>query len=648
MSPWNRRVLLSLAIASGAPAGGCSSTSPSSDADASQTTENDASGRDGTVSDARAGDAKDDAEKRDAKDDAEKADARADAKAGDGGDLDGDAFAGDASGSDASDTGASSDGSDTGASSDAAGDGAGGDVSNGDASSSDASNEDASGGGDASEAGSASPHLLVAGATLTIEGVTSDNYVLYYDSSARSYSAIPLGGGAATTIYTAPSSVSSGYAAVIGKVTFVWSWNSSYVGTLTTWSSGMSQGASLTTSGLAYLYQTEWASDDSQHIAYLQSTTPDASASSLYGANADGTGVTLLLSNIDTNSSFSGQAPGCFPRVVFRGDYAVVSSCGVGDAGLTPTIQSFSISNGWAPAALVPDSVDSFQYNPLDRSPFTFPFAVDPAGGQIAAASASSGNGAVQVFPIDGGAAGTVVDPTVQLTPSLSFTGSVTAPWSILYNNSAGALMQANATSPTPQTLVDGGVNYFNALSNDGNWMLVSNQANVSQGWFSDLSLVSTKSPGAPVLVASSSQYGGLGVTPSGNEYGGVRGFTADSTYALTTTNLTQNSYSQWIGYLRSMLVTAPYTTKLLTNGYMVGFAPLSGSKVLVTDNFQAPDAGSGPTVDIDVVDPASAGGPVNVVKGVLGDNGVSSDKTQIAYTVGTGAAPGIYVSALP
>jgi hypothetical protein len=516
----------------------------------------------------------------------------------------------------------------------------------------DANPTDAGAVGDASDSGTADggaivTHVLVPGTTLSVVGITGDNYVIYYDSGPQTYYATPLAGGPATAIYTAPGSTNGGYGSVFGNVAFVWSWDSNYIGTLTTWSSGMAQGASLTTNGLAYLYQSIWATTDSKHIAYLQSTTADASAGSLYAANADGTGVTLLLSNLDIDPTFSGQNPACFPRLVFQGDYAVVSSCTVGDAGLAPSIQAFSISGGWAPAAtVVPNWVPQFQYNFVDRSPFTFSFAVDPDGGRIAAASTSSGNGSVQVFPMDGGP-GTVIDPSVVLTQSLSFTGSVTNPWSILYNNSAGALEQAYAASPTPQTLVDAGVNYFNALSNDGKWLLVSNQQN-NGGWFSDVSLVSTQTPGSPVTVVSSSAYGGLPVTPSGYEVGGPRGFTSDSAYAIATTNMTQNSSGSWIGYLRSMLVTAPYTTKLLTNGYMVGFTLLHGSKILVTDNFQDTDGSSATTVDLDVVDPSSAGGPVNIVHSIRGDNGVSGDDTQIAYTVSAGAAPGIYVSPLP
>ena len=491
--------------------------------------------------------------------------------------------------------------------------------------------------------------LLVPGTSFEVMGVTTDGDVIYHDRSAETYYAKPLGGGAATAIYTGPANLSTGYASVFGNVAFVWAWDSDYIGTLTIWTPGMAQGATLTTSGLAYLYQTIWASDDSTHVAYLTSTTSDASQSSLYGANADGTGATLLLANIDTNAAFSGQHPVCFPRALFRGDYLFVSSCTVTDAGVTPTIQSFSISRGWAPAAAVPDWVHSNSFAILDRSPFTFSFEVDPDGGRVAAASTASGDGGLQIFPSDGGPSA-ALDPSYVLASAFSFTGSPTTPWSLFYNNDAGVLRQAYASNPAPQVLVDAGVNYLDALSNDGKWMLVSAAQN-NDGYFSDVSLVSTQSPGAPVPVVTSTQYDSLPVTPSGWEYGGPRGFTADSSYALATTNMTQNNAGAWIGSLRSMSVTAPYTTKLLTNGYMARYQALRGTKVLVEDNFQDTDGGSQPTVDFDVVDPASGGGSVNIAQGVqvqFNDYGVSADQTQVAYVIATGASPGIYVSTMP
>jgi hypothetical protein len=527
-------------------------------------------------------------------------------------------------------------------------DGAAADVSTPDAAESDAIEEanpsDAAGqDGAAADAGTGTAaRLLVPGSSFYVWGITLDDEVVYYDRSTSAYYAQPLNGGKATTISTVPPSVYSNYAAVFGNVAFVWTWKSNFIGTLTTWTPGMPQGASLTDNGLAYRYQTIWASADSKHIAYLQNASNDATVGSLYGANADGSGATPLLSSIDINASFSLNLPACFPRLVFRGDYAVVSYCTTGDAGLTPAVQAFSISNGWAPAATVPDLVASRQYLPLDRSPFTFAFAVDPDGTQVAA---GTGSGGFQVFPLDGGPA-TAVDPSALPAPGLSFTGSVTTPWFLLYNDDAGTLKQAYAANPAPQVLVDGGVNYFNALSSDGKWMLVSSARNAG-AWFDDLSLVSTQNPGTPVVVASSSQYDGGPIAASGSVFGGDRGFTADSAYALVVTELARNARSQWIGHLRSMSVSPPYTTKLLAK-YVFAYVAVRGSKLLVSDNFQDTDGGSTPTVDFDDVDLASSGNPVNVARGVPGDFAVSHDGTQVAYSVPTGSAPGIYVSTLP
>jgi hypothetical protein len=506
----------------------------------------------------------------------------------------------------------------------------------------DAQESDMSDGGASDGPNEGGTARVVAGTNLEVGPAGGGYFVLYY-APVHTYYAQPFAGGPMTTIYAAPLSDSADNFSAVGNVEFVWSWTGEEIGALVAWSPGMAQGALLTSSGLAYSYQSMWASDDSEHVAYLQNASSDATVGALYGASIDGTDTTLLLSDVDINVADAS----CFPRMVFQGDAAVVSYCAVADGGgLTPEMEAFSISNGWASVAMVPNWVDSFQFNPLDRSPFTFPFALDPSGGQIAAASASSGNGAVQVFPLDGGP-GVVVDPSVQLTPSLSFTGSVKDPWSILYNNGAGALMQAYAANPTPQVLVGAGVNYFNALSYDGHWMLVSNATN-SAGWFADLSLVSTTSPGAPVLLASSSDSGGLPVSPSSSQNGGSRGFTTDSAYALVETNMTKTSSGVWLSSLRSVSVAPPYTTTLLTNGATLGYTPVLGSKIIVADNYQQPDGGLA-SVDIDEVDPASGdGGTVNIVTGVAVGYAVSSDLTQIAYVVTAGPAPGIYVSSLP
>jgi hypothetical protein len=509
---------------------------------------------------------------------------------------------------------------------------------------------------DASESGAldaaVGAHLLVPGSNLVLDGLTSDDNLIFYDYVSSTYYAQPLGGGERTAISTAPASAYAGYAVVIGNVVFTWAWNSDYVGTATVWTGGMPSGIPLTNDGLAYLYQTLWASDDGQHIAFLASTNADsgqATVGSIYGANVDGSGATLLVSNIDTSSSYQGDYPACFPRLVFRGDYAVVSYCSVADGGLEPLLQAFSISGGWSPAATVPDWIDSRQYYPADWAEFTFPFAVDPDGRMIAAASRSSGNGALQLFPIDGGA-GTVVDPTLQEGPNLSFTGSVTNPWLILYNDDAGDLKQASAANPVPQGLVNGGVHYFDGLSADGNWMLVSSQTNV-YGWFSDLSLVSTTNPGPAVLVVSSNEFDASApVAASTSSSNALRGFTTDSSHVLAMTNVQLNLENQWMGMLQAMSVTAPNTTVPVAEGFVLNYLPLKGAKVLVGDNFQEGDGGSAPTIDLDEVDLGSVSGnaTVNIAKRVSGAAVASSDLTQVAYSLTAGPAPGIYVSTVP
>jgi hypothetical protein len=521
------------------------------------------------------------------------------------------------------------------------------DASNADAPPTDAQSTDAADGGEAGDSGPTPTILLQGGSNLIIGGVTSDDWVIYYDSTSQTYYAQPIDGGPITTLYTVAPSLYGGYVTVIGKVAFAYGWGGQYTGPLVSWTSGMSQAATLTSSGLAYLYQTEWASSDSRYVAYLQYTTSDAAVGALYGANADGSNSTLLLSNIDIQTSFSGALPACFPRLVFRGDTAVVSYCTAADAGLTPIIQSFSAANGWASAIVVPNWVDSLMYNPLDRRPFTFPFAVDPDGGRVLAASSSSGNGSLQLFPIDGGM-GTVIDQTTALSASESFAGSPSNPWSIVYNDDAGALKQAYASDASPQTLVDGGVNYFNAVSHDGTWMLASSQRNTG-GWFADLSLVSTHTPGAPQAMGSSSQYDGGPIAPSAQRSGGS-GFTVDDKYALMFTNLTRSNGNLWIGYVRSMSVVPPHRVTLVSNGYAFDAVPIQGSKILLLDAFQDTDGGTGSQayVDLDVADLASGAPATKIAAATTGSYAFSSDRSKIVYLVTQGSAPGIYVTSVP
>ena len=318
-------------------------------------------------------------------------------------------------------------------------------------------------------------------------------------------------------IYTVPSTLSS-YITIAGKTVFVYGWGNNYMGTLTSWSSGAAQPGTLSTNALAYLYQTAWASDEAApHVVYLDGVT--YGNSNVYGASPDGTGKTLLVANVDTNASDAS----CFPRVAFRGGYAVVAYCALTDAGKVPVLRSFAMTSGWAPAVVVNNWIDQYRFNVENLDPSSFPFALDPDGGRVVAASSTSGSGSLQVFPIDGGA-GTVLDPSVALTPRLSFAGTASNPWAVYYNTDAGVLEGTPVGTPAPTVLADGGVNYFAgvlALGPVGDDVEQAAPGRVLLGPQRGLD----DQPGSSQLIATSVQYGNDPVAMSGSAGGA---FTTD------------------------------------------------------------------------------------------------------------------------
>jgi hypothetical protein len=521
-----------------------------------------------------------------------------------------------------------------------------GDVTAADASTD--SSEPLDDGGTEGSTSSGGPSLVAPGADLQVFGVTGDGHVIYLDRSAQnqSYYAGSLDGGAPVPIYTVPSTLSVGDATVLGNLAFVFGFSgNSYLGPLVLWGSGLPQPVTLTTTGLAYLYQTVWASNDSAHIAYLSATRADGTISSLYGANADGTGVTLLAANLDTNAS---DSPFCFPRLVFRGSVAVVSYCTAADAGNVPTIQSFAVP-GWGPSGTMAPFVAPAVYDPIVWDPASFPFAVDPDGTWIATASPASAGGAIQAFPIDGGTS-VVLDPGSPLLSTESMAGSRTDPWSVFTTNDAGALLRVSPANPSPLVLVDAGVSYFDALSSDGKWMLVSSALN-PLGWYSDVSVVSTQTAGAPALFVSSGADGGAPVATDPTTFGHpgpAYGFTADGAYVVAYTALSRLQTNQWVGHVVAAPASAPGVVRSLSTGATLASVYLSGSKVLLCD---VPDVdGGGPYGDLNVFDLAAGGPPSPIASGTGTNCNVvaSSDGSWVVYSNQHGAAPGLYATFVP
>jgi hypothetical protein len=504
------------------------------------------------------------------------------------------------------------------------------------------------------EAGPAGPTLWLGGSSsLSLYGVTSDNYVIYFDGTVKTFFAQAVAGGSPIAIYALPGSIETTDPVIIGKTVFIYTFanNNVRVGPILAWSSSLAAAVPLGGTGIAYYYQTAWVSDDSQHLLFLQVSAGNSFVSDLYGANADGTGITLVASNINTYPG----AIACFPRAVMRGGYAVVSYCSAADAGSVPILESFAVGSGWAPATVTTNWIASNNYQTYieNLDPSAFSFAVDPDAGRVVAASSTSADASLQVFPMDGGP-GTVIDPTSQLTTNLSFAGSKTNPWSVYYNNGAGVLEQSPVSNPAPKVLADGGVNYFVSYSLDGKWVLTANQSDSTYG-FGDVSLVSTVTPGSSQLLATAGEYGGLPVHSCVLRPGCA--FTTDMSRVLVYTNHYQNNEGEWVFYARAAsLGAAPSATQLISTGYAADTYPLRGSKILVLDNFQDTDAGAGtPQVDLHIADPSTSAPATLVASGlpfyymeVPQTYVVTSDLSTIFYKVTQGAAPGIYKYIVP
>ena len=336
------------------------------------------------------------------------------------------------------------------------------------------------GDGDASALPGAGLHasMILAGTSLKIKGMTRDGWIVYLDTSGSNfdYRAIQvppsdagvqsLSGASYQEIARVPYE-GSGDALVINDLAFTWGG-----GTLTLWSSAL--GAKPVTVSGTSVVDAVWASDDSSHFAYI-----DSLSGAIYGVNGDGTHPTMLVSSADSR---------CTPRLTFGGDYLVIGYCPGGTTNAM--LQSFDISNGWAPSLQTPESLVSS--------------IVDPEGTMVVAPAPTGGTSAFQVFPLDGGP-GRVLDPATPFIYGENNAGALTYPWYVVYNNDAGALKQAyTSLSPPPRVLVDAGVTAFEAVSPSGQWLVTARDLD-GTGQPLDLSLASMTDPGTPVSMGTSS-----------------------------------------------------------------------------------------------------------------------------------------------
>lgn len=470
------------------------------------------------------------------------------------------------------------------------------------------SSDDAGDGGVACslETTALAPHgtQLVPLSGATIDGVTSDGYVVYTDTSSNTNEVISLDGGAPTSI---GANDGTGGAFTSGLVVFAFNGVSqtTEVGTLSIWSSAHGQQsigteviAASPGQGLLDI------SGDGTHIVYFDNaagTTGDVTV-----INTDGSGKTVIAPGLDISSI------SCFPAVYFAGAYVVVETCAAGsDGGSSSTLTTYT-GTGWMTKAVLSTTVDASSY-----------LVVDPTGASLQYLSAAG----LQVASLASGMSVTV-DP-------MGTPGSFTSDGQhVVYTTMGGAINLGAITGAAPTPLVaTGGYEGIYGLSPDNNWLLAFTtlMQDSAGDYVSDLYLASASSAGSATTLASSA---------SASLFGDL--FTADSTHAMF-----DNSVSNGSGTL---------TAAAIMGGSRATLGPLSvlnlsatGGKIVFNTN-DTPCGGSSGAADLEVVDTSSSTTPTLLVTQADAYFFLDSAKQNIVYSWSylPNASAGIWVLPIP
>ena len=334
-------------------------------------------------------------------------------------------------------------------------------------------------------------------ASLVINGVTSDGYVVYTDVSAMTYSAVPLAGGTPTSI--GGSDGTGEY--TTGPVAFAFSNvdQNTGAGTLMIWTSAHGAQSIGTAVYATYAGQGQLdVSKDGTKLLYFDNTTEATVDATII--NTDGTGKTVIAPGLNFASMT------CIPNVYFAGDYAVVENCSDADGGVGSTLETFT-GLGWTTTAMVSTTVNG-DVNAI----------VDPTGASVLYVSSSG----LEVLPV---ATGTPV-----LIDATGTAGGFTNDgMHVVYATSGGAINLAAITGGTPTTLLTApstgpGYQGVAAVSPDNSHFLAYKSAayDMNSGDFlSDLYLASATTAGTATALVSD---------PTAALLGDV--FTTDSSHA--------------------------------------------------------------------------------------------------------------------
>jgi hypothetical protein len=450
------------------------------------------------------------------------------------------------------------------------------------------------------------PTLLVSGATLGLQGVTDDGYIIYGDTTTSTLYAIASSASASTTPTTLGTADLKAVSVLHNAVLFYGTSTTNRVGPLYVWESTIPGGAAIqvATQSLesdfssATTESTVAVSADSTHLLYYD------------GVNAAGTTGMLYLYSMNGGQELVGPInvaeDTCVPRLRFSGSYALASYCTVGGAIPEDAGANIATVSSWDTASASPAPVTvAANVQPV--------FGAVETGGDFIVGFNENG---LYSAPTSGGG------PTVTLDPTAYFFYLVSGGAAVVYTTSADALRRTPTAMAQYTTLVASGFTGLKALSSNDKWIVgYKNKASTSST--SDLYAASTTTAGTPVTLTTAT----TATIGTGGD-----SFTADSSYALYQANFAGN-----LGTLTATALGSGASRTIASSNYVT--RAVSGTVIVFSANYANGSA------DIQTVDVASSSSPVTLATGADPFFVITYAKDKFAYTV---QGSGLYVEPTP
>jgi hypothetical protein len=517
-------------------------------------------------------------------------------------------------------TGGNGNGTDGGGGSSASGDDAGGGGSS--------SNTESDGGltyPDGAPAVAPTGTLLVpsTSASVSVVGVTSDDYAVYLDTSTATPSVGAISLAAGSKPISLGVADNNDNVIVAGKVVvFENDGNGSGVGHLYAWTSAASAPALLSSSSCSAVPGDGQvaASADGKYVLFFDGVDTNCATGTLTVAATDGSSKTALVPQIDLGGNL------CSLMLAFGGDTAVAGYCVTGGDGGVVIDASLpgggTTINVGTVSAFSPPSFAKVQLVVGAQPGIT----VDPAGTQVVLVD----NAGTVAYPLDGGAPVTI-DPLGQLGNETGMPGVLTSDaGALLYTTTNLNLARASTTAPSnPVALSDAGAfSDIFAVSPSQSWVVGS--LNTYDFPAVDLFLSSTSTPG-PITTLAGTATGMLSGDP----------FTADSSRALFFSNAQSNGS----GTLTALPLAGGGAPAVVAANAVTAFSP-SGTKVVFSGNFD-PNEG---VADLFETDVATTAAPKLLVSMSDPYPYLNAEKTMIVYawSFSSGAYAGLWAKPIP